>query len=472
MRMNLSETFVSLARRSQKLVDKIIAGLDQIERDEDRADKLNQLFELDHLATRMRRNDENLLILAGVDASAPRLEDAMLADVLAAAQSEIARYERVEIGALNLSGEEEEAIAVKAAAVNDVVRLFAELLENAASFSPPTSRVLVAARLVGDRVLVEIEDRGIGMTQKRRDELNQRLEDPNENRLGSMRMMGFSVVGKLAQQHGIRVHLGIGRGGGTVVHVMLPPTLVSVSKPALAAVANLAPAWVAIAADQLPPAPAVPNDRPAPPRGPVPPSVDSLPHRQPSDDGPERKASRGRDTGIFSAIGARNSETAQFPLVPPDNEWFASPTARVADDQAAPDRPSPRRAGRPSPGRPSPGRTRATAAGAPAPGTTSWLGATDPGWQAAARANKQARATSSREGLPRRDPMAQLVPGSFTPMPEEIPRTAAGIRSFLNEYQRGVRNGRHENTRGQHRTPSESQHHEATDVNVRESPSR
>ncbi|HEY3504148.1 MAG TPA: nitrate- and nitrite sensing domain-containing protein, partial [Actinocatenispora sp.] len=232
LRMNVSATFVSLARRSQKLVDKMIAKLDEVERDEEQPERLRDLFDLDHLATRMRRNDENLLILADADGGSARLEDAGLADVLAAAQSEIARYERINIGPLNIGGNEGEALSIVAASVNDVVRLFAELLENAAAFSPPSRRVMVSARRVGDQVVVEIEDHGIGMTQTRRDDLNAQLADDTEHSLASVRMMGFAVVSKLSARHNIRVHLGAGDEGGTIVHVVLPQALIAVAAPA------------------------------------------------------------------------------------------------------------------------------------------------------------------------------------------------------------------------------------------------
>ncbi|HEY0696976.1 MAG TPA: nitrate- and nitrite sensing domain-containing protein, partial [Micromonospora sp.] len=125
LRTNVSAMFLSLARRSQSLVDRMIGELDMIERGEEDPKRLAKLFELDHLATRMRRNDENLLVLAGADSTAPRREDALLVDALRAAQSEVEQYNRIEFGTVDTD------ISIAAHAVNDVVRLVAELLDNA-----------------------------------------------------------------------------------------------------------------------------------------------------------------------------------------------------------------------------------------------------------------------------------------------------------------------------------------------------
>jgi signal transduction histidine kinase len=236
LRNNVSATFVNLARRSQKLVDKMIANLDGIERDEEEPERLAQLFELDHLATRMRRNDENLLILADADAASPRAEDAALADVLAAAQSEIAHYDRIEFGPLNIDADGSGDVTISSSVVNDIVRLFAELLENAASFSSPDTRVMVAARRVADRMIVEIEDHGIGMTQERRERINEQLAHPAptaSGEPGALRMMGFAVVSKLAARHHIHIELGSAGDTGTVVHVVLPPSVLSEAAPLL-----------------------------------------------------------------------------------------------------------------------------------------------------------------------------------------------------------------------------------------------
>jgi signal transduction histidine kinase len=220
LRTSVSAMFLNLARRSQSLVDRMIGELDQIERGEEDPKRLARLFELDHLATRMRRNDENLLVLAGADSSAPRREDALLVDALRAAQSEVELYNRIEFGTVDTD------ISIAALAVNDVVRLIAELLDNATRFSPPNTVVVADGRRIRDYVVVQVEDRGLGMSGEQMDVLNRRLSEPPNVDVGAFRLMGLAVVGRLAGRYGIRVELRANIEGGTVAQVMLPSTIV------------------------------------------------------------------------------------------------------------------------------------------------------------------------------------------------------------------------------------------------------
>ena len=225
LRTSVSTMFLNLARRSQALVDRMIGELDAIERGEEDPKRLAQLFELDHLATRMRRNDENLLVLAGADSTAPRREDALLVDVLRAAQSEIEAYNRIEFGTVDTD------ISVAAHAVNDVVRLIAELLDNATRFSPPTSVVVADARRIRDYVLVQVEDRGLGLSDDQLDSLNRRLSALPTVDVAAFRLMGLAVVSRLAARYEIRVDLRRNVEGGTVAQVTLPSHTVVLPKP-------------------------------------------------------------------------------------------------------------------------------------------------------------------------------------------------------------------------------------------------
>lgn len=216
LRTSVSAMFLSLARRSQTLVDRMIGELDTIERSEEDPKRLAQLFQLDHLATRMRRNDENLLVLAGADSTAPRREDALLVDALRAAQSEVELYNRIEFGTIDTD------ILISAHAVNDVVRLVAELLDNATRFSPPTTTVVADARRLRDYVLIQIEDRGLGLSEEQLDNLNRRLAEPSAMDVSAFRLMGLAVVGKLSSRYGIRVELRPNADGGTLAQVTLP----------------------------------------------------------------------------------------------------------------------------------------------------------------------------------------------------------------------------------------------------------
>ncbi|MEV6815725.1 nitrate- and nitrite sensing domain-containing protein, partial [Micromonospora sp. NPDC051296] len=172
LRASVATMFVNLARRSQILVDRLIGHLDRLERGEEDPDRLAELFQLDHLATRMRRNDENLLVLAGADSTRVQREPAALIDVLRAAQSEVEHYTRIEFGVIDRD------IEVAAHAVNDLVHLVAELFDNATAFSPPDSQVMVEARRVGDRASLYVEDRGIGISGEQLADLNERLATP------------------------------------------------------------------------------------------------------------------------------------------------------------------------------------------------------------------------------------------------------------------------------------------------------
>jgi signal transduction histidine kinase len=216
LRASVATMFINLARRSQILVDRLIGHLDRLERGEEDPDRLAELFQLDHLATRMRRNDENLLVLAGADSSRVQREAAALIDVLRAAQSEVEHYTRIEFGIIDRD------IEVDAAAVNDLVHLVAELFDNATAFSPPDSSVIVEARRVGDRAVLYVEDRGIGISADQLAELNERLAAPPEMDVAVSRMMGLVVVARLAARHGVRVELRPAHERGTIADVLLP----------------------------------------------------------------------------------------------------------------------------------------------------------------------------------------------------------------------------------------------------------
>jgi len=219
LRSSVGTMFVNLARRSQILVDRLIGHLDRLERGEEDPDRLAELFQLDHLATRMRRNDENLLVLAGADSTRVQREPAALLDVLRAAQSEVEHYTRIEFGVVDRD------IEMAAHAVNDMVHLVAELLDNATAFSPPDSAVIVEARRVGDRAVLLVEDRGIGLSPDQLAELNERLAQPPIVDVAVSRMMGLVVVARLANRHGVTVELRRANDRGTIADVSLPPSV-------------------------------------------------------------------------------------------------------------------------------------------------------------------------------------------------------------------------------------------------------
>jgi signal transduction histidine kinase len=216
LRRNVNDMFVNLSRRSQGLVERQLKLIDELETGEQDPDQLANLFKLDHLATRMRRNSENLLVLAGEDAGRRWGRPIPLVDVLRAATSEVEQYHRIQ-----LTGVPD--VEVMGHAVNHLVHLVAELLENATVFSSPESKVLVHSQRLSDGgAMVEIEDRGIGMSAHEISDSNERLARPPEFDVSVSRMMGLYVVGRLATRHGITVRLRQAETGGVSAFVRIP----------------------------------------------------------------------------------------------------------------------------------------------------------------------------------------------------------------------------------------------------------
>jgi hypothetical protein len=216
LRGNVNAMFVNLSRRSQSLVERQIRLIDDLEQGEQDPERLASLFQMDHLATRMRRNSENLLVLAGHDESRRWNQPVALVDVLRAALSEIEQYERV---TLNV----QPGIAVRGQAVSDVVHLTAELVENATSFSAADTPVTIAGHLLSSGgVLLEITDQGVGMGAEEMAHANWRLDNPPVVDVAVSRRMGLFVVARLAARHGIRVRLRPAASGGLIALVWLP----------------------------------------------------------------------------------------------------------------------------------------------------------------------------------------------------------------------------------------------------------
>jgi signal transduction histidine kinase len=220
LRRSVRDVFLSLARRSQALLHRQLGLLDAMERRATDAEELAELFRVDHLATRMRRNAENLIVLSGATAGRAWRKPVPMVDVLRGALAEVEDYTRVTVlpvGPASLVGR----------AVGDVIHLLAELIENAVSFSPPQTVVRVGGSVVGNGFAIEIEDRGLGMSEEDRLAANEQLNDPPEFKLSSTARLGLYVVGKLAERHGIRVRLTESPYGGTTAIVLLPATLMA-----------------------------------------------------------------------------------------------------------------------------------------------------------------------------------------------------------------------------------------------------
>ncbi|MFF4368878.1 nitrate- and nitrite sensing domain-containing protein [Streptomyces sp. NPDC001594] len=216
LRGNVNAMFTNLSRRSQGLIQRQLSLISELESREADPDQLSSLFKLDHLATRMRRNGENLLVLAGEEPGRRWTRPVPLVDVLRAAASEVEQYERIELAAVP-------GTDVAGRVVNDLVHLLAELLENATSFSSPQTKVKVTGHALPDgRVLVEIHDTGIGLSPEDLAAINERLASPPTVDVSVSRRMGLFVVGRLSLRHGIRIQLRPSDSGGTTALVMLP----------------------------------------------------------------------------------------------------------------------------------------------------------------------------------------------------------------------------------------------------------
>ncbi|NNE10936.1 MAG: HAMP domain-containing protein [Ilumatobacter sp.] len=217
LRRGVSDIFITMARRNRSLIDRQLSMLDEYEASVDDPEVLANYYQLDHLATRMRRNSESLLVLANAEPKRRRVKATEIDDVVRASIGEVEDYRRIEIQHL-------ESLQVRGNVVADISHLLAELLDNATSFSPPDSAVRVGGRHAGDSYMIRIVDDGVGIPTERLRELNEILRDPPIVGLSVESTLGISVVSLLANKHGIEVTLSAGNPGLTV-DVVLPGSL-------------------------------------------------------------------------------------------------------------------------------------------------------------------------------------------------------------------------------------------------------
>jgi signal transduction histidine kinase len=221
LRSTFNAMFVNLSRRSQSLNERLARMIDNLEQTEADPDRLGSLFSMDHLVTRMRRNSENLLLLAGHESPRKWSEPVPLSDVVRAATSEIEQYNRVR---LNIPA----GIAVIGPAVSDVAHLLAELVENATIFSSKETDVQVSMQeLSSGGVLIEVGDQGIGVSEARLTDMNWRLDNPPTIDVSVSRHMGLFAVARLAERHRVRVRLRPAQPQGLSALVWLPDSIVA-----------------------------------------------------------------------------------------------------------------------------------------------------------------------------------------------------------------------------------------------------
>ncbi|MET7426475.1 nitrate- and nitrite sensing domain-containing protein [Dactylosporangium sp. NPDC005555] len=213
-RRNVAQMFGHVGRRTQNLVGRQLGLIDQLERDETEPDRLRQLYRLDHVASRLRRNASSLVVLSGGTGTNPHLAPLALADAVRLALGEIEEYDRVDV---QLTG----TIMLAPAVISDLVLMLAELMENATSNSPPHTRVAVTTGESATDVRVSIVDHGIGMPAERLTVENARLERRERIDLAPTEVLGLFVVGRLARRHGLQVSLSDTPGGGVTATVVV-----------------------------------------------------------------------------------------------------------------------------------------------------------------------------------------------------------------------------------------------------------
>jgi signal transduction histidine kinase len=495
LRGNVNAMFVNLSRRSQSLVERQIRVITKLEQGEQDSKRLASLFQMDHLATRMRRNSENLLVLAGQELSRRWSRPVALVDVLRAAASEIEQYERV---TLNV----QPGISIRRETVSDVVHLTAELVENATSFSEAGTPVLLAAQLQGNGwTLIEVTDQGVGMGAEQIEHANWRLANPPVMDVSVSRRMGLFVVARLAARHGIRVRLCPVPSGGLIAQVWLPSGVITQEagtspgpvrsvapasgnqaaggNPAVTSIADKLKIGVQDAGYAMPqrasgrdtgigPGTLVPEPRLISAR-----EDTAAASRHPLADGPAPHAEPGAATGPLPRLsrrvrpaesgagyGPREAEPGQGggtqrngSAAPeagaPSGEIVVPPVNNLAQHQRLPifdavESDWFRRGGHTIGGFDPKGHNRSS---------TGWSSSADDGWRAAEVVHAPTSDGTTPTGLPKRVPQANLVPGKVagpaasesageTPGLSAPSRSAAETRERLASFQHGIRRGR------------------------------
>jgi signal transduction histidine kinase len=474
LRGSVSAMFVSLSRRSGSLLERLLRLIDSLELGEQDSERLADLFRMDHLATRMRRNSENLLVLAGQEPPRRWAEPVSLADVARASVSEIEQYDRV---VMDL----QPGLGVTGNAVADVVHLLAEIIENATTFSQKSTHVTVSGHsLRSGGVLINVIDSGMGMTEEQLAVLNWRLENPPAADVEVSRHMGLFAVAHLADRHGIRVRLRKATGAGLIAHVWLPEALISHdSKPTswdrirterasavIEAVTRAArfpqdpAAAVALAAAPFAAAPLA--EAPLITASPEEALGVTAPAAAPAAGAPAAGApatgapATGPSPGEAPAVTASPGEVpagGTAALIAPAGEAPGAPQADAQQVVVPEPRQRPREIRLPifesvesdwfrARRRPPP---RAGVPLDPHRASPSWTSPSDEGWRAAETVLAPAVDGVTAAGLPRRTPKANLVPGSAGARengPARVADSAEAISGRLAGFQQGSRRAR------------------------------
>jgi len=313
LRRGVSQVFRNLARRNQSLLHRQLTQLDAMQRRTTDPKALEDLFRLDHLTTRMRRQAEGLIILSGAPAGRVWRKPVPVLDVVRGAVAEVEDYTRVVVTPMPDA-------ALVGSAVTDVIHLLAELIENATIFSPPNTQVEVRAELVAKGLAIEIEDRGLGLSDAEREELNRRLADPPEFDLADSDRLGLFVVSRLAMRHNVKVTLRRSPYGGTNAVVLIPQSVVAdvpAKEPAAARKRQARPGSPAAPAAESPTGPGTRSEAAA--------GIDP-------DTASDTTSDTGPDTGPGAVSGGAPSEKAPGTGANPASE--TGPAASAEGDRA------------------------------------------------------------------------------------------------------------------------------------------
>jgi signal transduction histidine kinase len=451
LRGRLDAMFVKLSHRSQSLVERQIRLIENLEQREQDRERLADLYKMSRIASRMHRNSQNLLVVAGHEVPSDWNQPIALVNVMRAAVSEIEDYERVSLNA-------QPDIAVRGPVVNDVVHLLAELIENATSFSAGDMPVDISGQVLDSGgVVVDITDRGVGMVAKELAYANWRLENPPAGDINVPKWMGLFVVTTLAARHGIKVRLQQAEFGGLTALTWLPDEVLTdqggAPSPRLSRIgsagsrprshqATMDPGLatseqrVAATSEQRVTAPrspefAPPRDdvrdmplgrrviadagrRPGPLAGRAPQWRSETPQATSTTAGTEapvaQEKSFAAEGGVVIPPADGSSETRRLPIFDAvESNWFRG-------------------------GREASGSSSLTATAG-----NRWSSPADEGWNAAETINSPAAGAPTSAGLPRRLPNANLIPGAI-PSPEPVmpTRSATAARDRLAGFQRGV----------------------------------
>ncbi len=436
LRSQVGEMFATLSRRNTTLINQQLGLIEDLERDEEDPRRLESLFRLDHLASRMRRTAESLMVLADAPTPGGDGVDLNLGDLLQAAIAGVRDYQRVQI-LVTPDGR------ISGLAAPDVVHLMTELVDNALSYSPPTAPVLIKSRRIETGIEIEIVDDGLGIETADLARLNTELASGGEVTPETARRMGLLVVSRLARRRGIQVYLRLNEGAGVTAHVVLPFALLGED----VAVPTPQP-WASIEAPVRTPAAAYG----AGPAAVVAPST--VPAAQSTQSGDDNDSTAHYLAAINAVTRLPQRQPAPVSEPEPEPDYRPAPVAVAAEPA-------------PIPAAVPPATPTATPTAIPAVVPSSseemtpifatlrsnWFSSNDrsqawtsneieAGWVAAHKAAEAPRDTLGATGLPVRRPGQRLVPGGVTAAAPPVARDPEAIRKRLAAHAAGVSRGR------------------------------